>query len=255
MSLLYITWVRLVLTNVYNIFVPLDSSCEPNTLMVTDEYNSNCWRSIFLPAGCWSQNQWSAFRPLPLPSWQRFFWWKSASYSLCSNPPGAFANPADMRWRLDVGCTWCSVWVDLSPPLAPAPACYFLCSQTSGHWWGGTRLRGPASRVLTGIPATSVRLTSYSGNWSVAETPSGHTRRPVSSAPAALSSSGRSPAGTKPDRKAAAVSERLCPSTKKQSIDNPHQVWWWLAVATQVIRANFCSRYKCFGFAPRWLCI
>ena len=129
----------------------------------------------------------------------------------------------------------------MSPPLAPAPACYFLCSQTSGHWWGGTRLRGPASRVLTGIPATSVRLTSYSGNWSVAETPSGRTRRPVSSAPAALSSSGRSPAGTKPDRKAAAVSERLCPSTKKQSIDNPHQVWWWLAVATQVIRANFCS--------------
>ena len=129
----------------------------------------------------------------------------------------------------------------MSPPLAPAPACYFLCSQTSGHWWGGTRLRGPASRVLTGIPATSVRLTSYSGNWSVAETPSGHTRRPVSSAPSALSSSGRSPAGTKPDRKAAAVSERLCPSTKKQSIDNPHQVWWWLAVATQVIRANFCS--------------
>ena len=110
MPLLYITWVRLVLTNVYNIFVPLDSSCEPNTLMVTDEYNSNCWRSIFLPAGCWSQNQWSAFRPLPLPSWQRFFLWNSASYSFCSNPPGAFANPADMeigrRWHLVLSLSW-----------------------------------------------------------------------------------------------------------------------------------------------------
>ena len=104
------------------------------------EYNSNCWRSIFLPAGCWSQNQWSAFRPLPLPSWQRFFLWNSASYSFCSNPPGAFANPtdgADGDWMwVALGVESELTWVHLCLLLPVQPDKRPLVGRHQATWAG-----------------------------------------------------------------------------------------------------------------------
>ena len=87
--------------------------------------------AFFWPAGCWSQNQWSAFRPLPLPSWQRFFLWNSASYSFCSNPPGAFANPAAM----EIGCRWHFelTWVHLLLQHQLATSCAARQAATGGE--------------------------------------------------------------------------------------------------------------------------
>ena len=102
------------------------------------------------PAVCWSQSLWSASLVLlPLPSWQglKFF----TENSLWPNPPAAFTkSPAESSFLAGKRSRWHFGWVpSLHQQLAAS--CPGLPADTGGA--STSRLRGPASRVLTGIPA------------------------------------------------------------------------------------------------------
>ena len=251
MPLLYITWVRLVLTNVYNIFVPLDSSCEPNTLMVTDEY-------IIQTAGeAFSCLLGAEVKTNEVPFGLFLFHpgKGSSSYSFCSNPPGAFANPAAMEpmeigcrlhlvlslsWLESTSCSSTSLLLPVQPDKRP------LVGRHQATWAGF-----PCTDWYSGHQRTSHQLL-----WELECGRNTIWPHPQASVVCSVSLIFiRQESGRYETRQKGSSCFRETVSQYKEAIH-------WQPAPGVVVAGGCHSSYqgkrlqdKCFGFALRWLCI